>query len=143
MIIPDANVLIYSYDSSAPHQHAARRWWESTLSGDEAVGIPVIVLLAFVRLMTHPTLCENPMTVAQVRVRVDAWLAADQVRLLSPSSTTINHMLRLLEHAGTGGNLTTDALIAAHALESGGRVLSNDADFARFSGVVWENPLAG
>jgi predicted nucleic acid-binding protein len=110
------------------------------LSGDEPVGIPVVVLLAFVRLMTHPTLCEKPMTVAQVRARVDAWLAVDGVRLLFPSPATINQMLRLLEHAGLGGNLTSDALIAAHALELGGRVTSNDADFARFPGVVCENP---
>jgi predicted nucleic acid-binding protein len=47
----------------------------------------------------------------------------------------------LMRAAGTGGNLTTDALIASAALHAGGTVYSNDADFARFAGVAWRNPL--
>ena len=141
MIIPDANLLIYSYDNTAPRHTAVRRWWEATLSGDEPVGIPLVVLLAFVRLMTHPTFSDNPMTAAQVHARVASWLAVDGVTLLSPTRTTINRMFQLLEQAGVGGNLTTDALIAAHALETGARVATNDADLSRFPGVRCENPL--
>ena len=46
-----------------------------------------------------------------------------------------------LEQTGVGGNLATDALIAAQAMEAGGRVFTNDRDFARFPGLVTENPL--
>lgn len=48
---------------------------------------------------------------------------------------------RLLEQLGTGGNLTTDVQIAAHALEHNGEVHSNDADFSRFERVRWANPV--
>ena len=48
----------------------------------------------------------------------------------------------LLETIGVGANLTTDAHIAALAIEHGYSVCSNDADFGRFPGVRWENPLA-
>jgi predicted nucleic acid-binding protein len=47
----------------------------------------------------------------------------------------------LLKNLGTGGNLTTDVQIAAHALEHNGEVYSNDQDFGRLDGVRWVNPL--
>ncbi len=49
---------------------------------------------------------------------------------------------RLLEAVGSAGDLTTDAWIAAIAIGHGASVLSLDSDFARFPGVVWENPRA-
>jgi len=47
----------------------------------------------------------------------------------------------LLEGGGLGGNLVTDALIAAHAIENAATLFSNDRDFDRFSGLKWTNPL--
>jgi predicted nucleic acid-binding protein len=43
---------------------------------------------------------------------------------------------------GTAGNLTTDAQIAALAIEHRGVVYSNDSDFSRFADVKVVNPLA-
>ena len=141
MIIPDANLLVYAYDKTAPNHRRARKWWEDVLSESEAIGIPWVVILAFVRLMTHPTLSENPMTVNQSREAVDSWLDLDHVRLLSPEMTTLDRFFELLEQADTGGNLSTDAMIAALAEEHGGKVYSNDSDFARFKRITWSNPL--
>jgi len=141
MIVPDANLLIYAYDETAPSHSAARVWWEDALSGAEAVGVPWVVVLAFVRLMTHPALAANPMTVEQARAAVLDWLAVDHVRLLSPSATTISVFFELLAGAGMAGNLSTDAMIAALASEYGGCVYSNDRDFGRFPHVVWRDPL--
>jgi uncharacterized protein len=141
MIVPDANLLIYAYDRSSKSHQAAREWWESTLSGAEPVGVPWIVVLAFVRLVTHPILSSNPMTARQARQAVDSWLGVDHVRLLTPQKTTFELFFDLLEQVNTGGNLTTDAMIAALAIEHGGNVRSTDTDFSRFPGLHWENPL--
>jgi toxin-antitoxin system PIN domain toxin len=141
MLVPDVNLLIYAYDSRSPWHDRARSWWEVSLAESGTVGIPWVVVLAFTRLMTHPTLSENPMTVEEVRERVDGWLALPQTLLLVPREGTLRHMFDLLGGVGAGGNLSTDALIAAHALEHGGVVCSNDHDFGRFNGVRWINPL--
>lgn len=98
--------------------------------------------MAFVRIMTHPTLSENPMTVTQTREAVEAWLAVGHVRMLTTTPRTLELFFGLLEALGTGGNLCTDAMIAALAVEHGGCVYSNDADFSRFAGIVYRNPLA-
>ena len=71
----------------------------------------------------------------------ESWLSQDCLQLLRPSQRTFAHFIPLLESTGTGGNLTTDALIAALAIEHGGTVHTTDRDFDRFPGVRWENPL--
>jgi len=48
----------------------------------------------------------------------------------------------LLRSTAVGANLTTDAHIAAHAIERGGMLCSNDGDFSRFAGLRLQNPLA-
>ena len=141
MIVPDVNLLIYAYDATSPHHRAARLWWERTLSGSRTVGIPWVVVLAFVRLMTHPTLSDNPMTVGRAREIVEEWLAVPTVRLLTPGPHAFRMLFDLLENAGTGGNLCTDAMIAAHADEHGGEVHTADRDFTRFPTTRCHYPL--
>lgn len=60
----------------------------------------------------------------------------------SPKPEHVHLVLRLRDALGAGANLTTDALLAAYALEFGGTVHANDADFGRFPGVRWVNPPA-
>jgi toxin-antitoxin system PIN domain toxin len=141
VIIPDVNLLVYAYDASCPMHRRARAWWEEALCGKEPVGIPWVVALAFVRLTTHPAVCAVPMTVAECRSAIETWLAQGHVSLLEPTPATFGFFFEHLASVGTGGNLTTDALIAAHATERGARVYSNDRDFARFRGIQWVNPL--
>ncbi len=141
MIVVDTNLLVFAYDTTAASHRDARRWWESMLSSNEPIGVPWVVVLAFSRLLTHPTICERPVTTAVVRDIVASWLDLGHVRLLVPTEETTHRFFSLLEAAGLGGNLSTDAMIAAHAIEHGGIVHSNDRDFGRFSGLRWKNPL--
>jgi len=142
MIIPDANLLIYAHDEASPGHAKARSWWEAVLSGRDPVGIAWVVVLAVTRLLTHPSVCENPLSPAQVRRIVEHWLSFPHVRIIHLSENALGRFFDLLEEAGTGGNLSTDALIALHALEHSATIASNDRDFDRFSGVKRINPLA-
>ena len=47
----------------------------------------------------------------------------------------------LLRSSRAGADLTTDAHIAAYAIEHAGTVYTNDGDFGRFEGLRWKNPL--
>jgi toxin-antitoxin system PIN domain toxin len=143
MIIPDANLLIYAHDSSCGHHVKAKRWWESVLSGDEPTGLPWVVILAFTRIMTHPQICERPLDSQTVRLIVDQWLSCPQTRLINVSERAVSVFFDLLNEAGMGGNLSTDALIAVHAREFSATVYSSDRDFDRFPGINWVNPLEG
>ena len=142
MILPDANLLIYAHDATAPVHHKAKAWWEAALNGRESIGIPWVVVLAFTRLMTHPQICAKPLTIPQVRQLVEQWLTRRHARIIQLSDRAPAAFFDLLEAAGGGGNLSTDALIALHAREHSATIYSNDRDFDRFPGIRWINPLA-
>ncbi len=141
MIVPDANLLIYAYDQQSPNHKAARKWWEDALSDDEPVGIPWIVLLAFTRILTHPSIASEPLSSEEVRSRVDQWFEQKHVRLINPGPECLRRFFDCLKEARLGGNLSTDALIAAQAAEHGATIHSNDHDFDRFLNVRRINPL--
>jgi predicted nucleic acid-binding protein len=48
----------------------------------------------------------------------------------------------LFQSTGVAGSLTTDTHLAALAIEHQAELHSNDADFARFPGLRWRNPIA-
>ena len=142
MIIPEANLLIYAHDSSCSRHGKARFfWWQGALSGPETIGIPWVVVLAFTRLMTSPQICLNPLTVAEVRDIIDGWLEGPNARIIQVSERALAAFFALLEDAGMGGNLCTDALISLHAREHSAVVYSTDRDLDRFPGLKWVNPL--
>ena len=71
---------------------------------------------------------------------VRAWMGAPVSVMLTLGPDHLHVMDALMPGAGRGGDLTPDADLAALALESGGTIYSQDADFARFDGVRWINP---
>jgi toxin-antitoxin system PIN domain toxin len=141
MILPDTNLLAYAHDELAAEHAKARAWWEGVLSGGEPVGLPWVVVLAFTRLMTHPQICRNPLGTEEVRRIVDLWTSRPHLRLIQVSERALPVFFDLLDDAGMGGNLSTDALIAVHAREHSATVYSNDRDFDRFKGIKRVNPL--
>ena len=141
MRLLDANLLLYAVDRDSPHHAATRRWFERSLSGTETVGFSWNVLLAFVRLSTRSQVFRAPLTPAESFDLVDEWLARPCAAVIHPTDRHAAVLRRLIEPLGTAGNLTTDAHLAALAIEHGAEVCSADADFSRFAGVRWHNPL--
>ncbi len=141
MIVPDVNLLIYAHNDQAPEHERARAWWEAALNGRVAVGLPWISISGFIRLMTHPRVLAQPLDVHQAIFHVRSWLAQPPVRILHPGSKFEGLFLDYLAHLGSGGNLTTDAQLAALAVEHQAELQSCDFDFSRFPGLRWINPL--
>jgi len=84
----------------------------------------------------------NPLPAAVACADVRAWLARPYVSVLHPGDRHAEILFGLLDSLGTAGNLTTDAHLAALAIEHQAELHSTDADFGRFSGLRWVNPLA-
>ena len=141
MIVPDVNVLVHAYNTGAAHHIRARAWWEDALSAPEPVGLAWVVALGFVRLSTNAHVFYAPLTVDAAVAHVEEWLGQPQVLLLHPGDRHASLLFELLRRVGSGGNLTTDAHIAALAIEHRAEVQTTDADFARFPGLRYRNPL--
>ena len=141
MKVLDANLLIYIYDLASPHNGPATEWFEALLSSPELVGIPLLSIAAFLRVMTDRRL-PMKMTPDEAVSIVEEWLSLPQVRLLLPGPRHWSLLRALIADGQITGKLLTDAQIAAIALEYGGEVQTTDRDFDRFSSVPSVNPLA-
>jgi uncharacterized protein len=117
-------------------------WLEAAISGTQTVGLPWVVLLAFLRLTTRAGLFQRPLSVHAAFDLVEAWLQQPSVTVVEPAARHLQIMRDLVSPLGTGGNLTTDAHLAALAIEHGAELCSTDNDFGRFARLHWRNPLA-
>ena len=141
MILVDANLLIYSFDTASPHHVKAHRWLGGQLGGSTPVGIPWESAAAFLRIVTNPRIYEGAVTTAQAWRQVQEWLASDVVWVPLPPESHGRILGQLLSVPGIRANLVPDAHLAALAISHGLILCSADAGFARFSGLRWMNPL--
>ena len=143
MIVPDVNLLLYAYNDAYAQHAKARQWWEEQVNSGVQIGLADVVIYGFLRISTNPRIFEVPMSIDEAVGHIEGMLAESDVFRAPAGPQTFDYTLRCLRDIGTGGNLTTDAQIAGLAIEWDATVCSNDADFGRFPGVKWTNPLAG
>jgi toxin-antitoxin system PIN domain toxin len=141
MTIPDVNLLLHAYDTASPRHIAARDWLEQTLAGHDTVGFAWVVLLGFLRMSTSTVIYTRPFDPLVALEHIAAWLEQPTATIVHPTSRHTSLLRQMIVAVGTGGNLTTDAHLAALAIEHGAELCSSDADFARFPGLQWRNPL--
>ena len=141
MKVVDANLLLYAVNEDAPLHLKAKSWFEGALSGTEAVGFEWTVLLAFLRLSTRAAVFPTPLGLDEAFALIDSWLAQPCAVVVSPTERHLDVLKELLTPFGAAGNLSSDAHLAAVAREHGAELCSCDADFARFPGIRWSNPL--
>jgi toxin-antitoxin system PIN domain toxin len=142
VILVDANLLIFAA-TKCPEQDAARSWLDGQLNGTTRVGLPWHSLLAFLRIATNLRIYgEMVASVGEAWVQVESWLSCPNVWIPQPTEKHSRVLRESLRYAGPGGNLIPDAHLAAIAMEHGLTLYSADADFGRFKGLTWINPLA-
>lgn len=142
MILVDANLLLYAKFLDLPQHGRARDWLDGRLAGPARVGLPWPSLLAFLRIGTNPRAFARPMAAADAWRQVQDWLAAPCAWVPVPTDRHAEVLSTIYEQAHPAGDLVPDAHLAALAVEHGLTLCSTDADFARFPGVRWVNPLA-
>jgi toxin-antitoxin system PIN domain toxin len=143
VLLVDANVLLHAANARAREHDPARRWLSEAMRRSEPVAFTWTVLLAFLRLATHPSVFPRPLSVEQATAVLEPLISARTAVVLEPSRRHLALMRGLLSASGTAGNLVGDAHLAALSLEHGATVVSFDRDFARFEGVRWRRPGPG
>lgn len=141
MILPDVNLLVYAIDETSAFHRQSRDWWQNLLSSAEPVALCYPSLMGFVRLTTNRRVFESPLRIDTAVAHVQSWLDQPNTSIIVPSPRHWTLLKNLLVAGGAGANLTTDAHLAALAIEHGCTLHSNDRDFERFAELRWENPL--
>ncbi len=138
MKLLDLNLLIYAVNEDTAHHKAAKSWLETQCNGTESIGIPWIVILGFLRIMTNGKIFPNPLTEEAALNLIDAWLQHPLMQTPEPGLNHWSLVQELILETGTAGNLTSDIHLAAIAIEHGAKLYTLDADFSRFKGLRWE-----
>jgi len=137
MRCPDVNVLLYAVNLDSPQHEDARAWLEASFSRPQGVGFAWAALLGFLRLSTRGGIYAQPLSLDAALSVIDAWLGHPRASVLEPTERHAGVLGRLLLGAGAGGNLVSDAHLAALAIEHGAELGTFDGDFGRFAGLRW------
>ncbi len=142
MILVDAKLLVYAVYDRIDQHRAAREWLDEDLNGTTRVGLAWDSLLAFVRLLSNPRIFSPPLPMARAWRQVEEWLDLDNVWIPTPTHQHRAVMGALISQTNGKAKWVPDAHLAALAIEHGLTLCSADRDFARFSNLKWENPIA-
>lgn len=113
------------------------------MNDGDAIGLPWVVVLGFLRLATSSRIFPSPLSPEAAVAVVDAWLACDTVSVVGERPDHWAILGRLVSAHGAAGNLMTDAHLAALALSHDAVLVTTDTDFQRFEGLRTEHPLRG
>lgn len=108
----------------------------------ETVGVPWIVSIGFVRLMSNYKVAASSTSGREAADYVNDWFRHPHIVPINPGADHLSYLQRILDAADGGANLVPDTHIAAMAIEYEAEVHTHNVrDFVRFPGVRWRNPL--
>ena len=135
MKTPDVNVLLYAVNADSPQHKAARGWLESAFAAAGGIAFSWPALLGFLRLSTRHGIFAQPLALDVALDLVQTWLNHPAAGMIAPTERHAGLLARLLIAGGRGGNLVSDAHLAALAIEHGAELGSFDRDFEQFAGL--------
>ena len=141
MNLPDANILLYAYNSDAAEHEKCREWLENQLSGTDLVGFGWQTITAFLRISTNARAFPNPLTPTEATEIASVWLEVPNARILLPAENHWTIFKNLITIRQIKAAMIMDAHLAALAIEHNAVLITTDNDFSRFSGLKTINPL--
>ena len=141
MILPDVNVLLYSFRSDAARHADYRAWLHKVVNGQGAFGMSPQVLASVVRIATHPWIFARPSRLEDALSFADALLGLPHCQVIQPGPRHWGIFSEVCREARGSGNLVQDAWFAALAIESGCEWITTDRDYARFPDLRWRAPF--
>lgn len=134
--LPDLNVWIALSVDNHVHHARARRYWREEGAQAPAVHFCRHTMLGYLRLLTQPKLMgDAACSPSQAAARYTALRALPDVALAQEPSGCEEAFLGYAREPGFPARLWSDAYLAAFARCAHLRLVTFDADFARFEGL--------
>jgi len=143
MILPDVNVLIYALRKDLQQHRVCHPWLAAIISSDERFGVSPMVLSAVVRITTNGRSFRTPSALDEAFGFCEDLLGQPHCQVVEPGERHWDIFKRLCVETDTRGSRVTDAWFAALAIEWGCEWITLDRDYARFSRLKWQVPIAG
>lgn len=139
----DANVLLFASDQGSPMHEAALAFLARCAEGPEPLCLPWPVLMAYLRISTHPRVFQRPLSWVRASDNVERLLTLPHVRVLSEGDGYWETLREVTKGQPIRGNLVPDAHIAGLLRQHDVRVLfTNDRDFRRFDFLEVRDPFS-
>lgn len=141
MILCDVSVVLSAGMPESPHNTICRERLEGLLGAGEPFAVSELVLASVVRIATNPRVWTKPASLASAFAFASSLREHKEAVSIAPGPRHWHLFQRLATAAKSRGPDTTDAYLAALALEHGCEWWTADADFAQFPGLRWRNVL--
>jgi len=139
----DANLLIYASDKSSPFHPAAKQFLVDCLNGFETVYIAWPTAMAYLRIVTHPSIFSEPLPPREATRNIEALQQNRVVRFITETEDFWAAYQTISHEQPIRGNLVPDAHLAALLKVNGVKTLyTHDRDFRRFDFLRIKDPLA-
>lgn len=138
----DANLLLFASDDSGPFHDHASAFLGRMAHGYEIVYLFWPVFMAYLRIATHPSIFDSPLTPEEAMGNVERLLMRPHVQNPSEQDRFWLSYRRTADAASVRGNLVPDAHLVALMHENGVRTIwTHDRDFRRFDDVDVRDPF--
>jgi len=139
----DANLLVYASNDADPLRAAARSRLSDLAHGPELVVLLWPVVMAYLRIATHPSIFPAPLRPRDAERNIASLLAAPHVRVVGETDGHWPAYQRVTTDVVVRGNLVPDAHLVALMHEHGISVIwSRDRDLRKFGGITVKDPFA-
>lgn len=133
MLMPDVNVLVNAHRRDALEHERYAAWLEQKARGPAPFAVSELTVHGFLRIVTNRRIFRRPSTMEEALEFIDSLLAQPRCSLVRPGPNHWKIFRQLCERTGMRGDIISDAVHAALAIESGCEWVTADTDFARFA----------
>ena len=138
----DANVLLYASDAASPRHDRARSILQAVAEGPEITYLFWPTIMAYVRISTHPSIFEKPLSVGEAIENIEALLSRPHVRAPGEQPAFWRRFRAVAADAAPSGSLVPDAHVVALMLENEVRTIwTHDRDYRRFTSIEIRDPF--
>lgn len=139
----DVNLLLYSSDTSSPFHDRARSFLQSCMSGRDILYLGWPTIMSYLRIATHPSIFDEPLTPEEAMANVEALLNLPHSRCLVEEDGFWETWRATAGEVSVRGNLVPDAHLAAllrfHGVR---RIYTHDRDLRKFDFLDVQDPFA-
>lgn len=140
----DVNVLLDAANRDSSRQSDLQRFIEERLRSRELFGLPWLVAMSFVRIVTDSRIFRAPLTPAEAMSNLEALFEHPQVQPVGERPGFLASYREVTSIVDCRGRLVPDAHLATILRQNGIRTLyTGDRDFRRFDFLDVRDPLEG
>lgn len=138
----DVNILLYASDEASPLHEKAVSFLQQCANGREVFCLAWLTAMSYLRMATHPSIFERPLTPAQALGNIEALLSLPHCRAIGEEADHLRVYQDIAQAVPARGNLVPDAHLAAVLSQHGVVTLyTHDRDFRKFTFLDVRDPL--